>query len=747
LACPAGSCLGAASTAIDSNQCIAGYVCAAVEANRQQSPCPAGSYCPAGSAVATACPVGRWSAGGTSSGALGSCAACTSTGYCLAPGSSAATSNPCAEGYYCTSFSGGSQQVLCPAGYYCGAGASGTPGGASGVPSGTGVVPCGSNTYSLGGATAITSAACVACAAGTASTAGSSSCTLVTLATWVGSTTAVAAGYSAGTGFGSCSNNPATFSASCGSPTTALAGLTPAPRSYATYASGKVSYAAGVFTFASGSLALLAGQPPTSGNTEATGSYIAFCSPTQGSNIAFSSPVLTINAQAVTAAPALRAYFGQFNVGNTFSPGQLAAATVAASPNTAWSTTPVSPGGSLSTGSNSALTFQGPSGTFDNKAGQVCVAVGALSSGGSWKINTAGVLFQATASCTVNGFYLTSPTCSPCSAGSYAVAPATACSPCAAGFYGSVGTPITAIGTPTAKTFYAAVGTLASGAQVWFSAGSTSAFTISGCGGANPTTLAGLVTGPIYACAPASGLFTISGTSDCAAVCDVTGTPVGMTVITSGGLGGATCSGVCPAGYFCPAGTTSSAPTASKCAAGYCVVSAVTYSVTGISTSTFTATNIGTLVAGTRLFFKTSGSILSISGAGCPVDAATLATTPTYVCSPGSGTFLISPSSTSCGVTCAVTVTALGTVTVSASVPVTAVATHAMSAPVGTLVAGTLLFFLPERQHHRAERRGNSGMPFQRGGYRGRRPVRGVSAGGLFHGVHLPHGGARHGDC
>jgi len=517
-------------------------------------------------------------------------------GYDAAVALPVARQYPCTAGYYCTSYTGGTLQVLCPAGYFCVAGASGTPGGASGVPSGTGVSPCGSNTYSLGGATATTSAACVTCASGTGSTPGSSSCTLVTLASWVGSSTAVATGFGGAT----CPASPTTFASQCGTPTSSLTGLSPTPLSYATYATitHVTTPGAGTFQFATGTTALLPAAPPTA-FTAATGSYIAFCSPTVyvAGNIAFSNPVVTVNAKFVTANPPLGAYFAQYT--SLTTPAQSGGTPA---PTVAWSTL-VSPVPSALTLSTASLKFQAPAGTFDSKTGQVCVAIGATSlASANWFIDTAGVLFQATAACTTNGYYLTSPTCSPCNAGTYAVAPATACTPCAAGFYG-----------------------------------------------------------------------------------------------TGGGLGTPTCTGPCPAGYYCPQNTNSATPTATKCVAGYCVVEPTAHIVSGIATNIVTAPTIGLLVAGTPLYFKASGSVLSITGTGCPVDASTLVSTPTYACAPGSNTFQISPSATSCGTICSVTVTTLGSLTVAASVSVTAVSTtlHTMTAPVGTLAAGTRLLFTP----------------------------------------------------
>lgn len=78
--------------------------------------CPAGGYCPARSAVATACPVGRYSKS-VGAKSASDCIPCDPGFYC-AGSSSTEASRECSAGYYCTSESGIPTQHETPAGHY-----------------------------------------------------------------------------------------------------------------------------------------------------------------------------------------------------------------------------------------------------------------------------------------------------------------------------------------------------------------------------------------------------------------------------------------------------------------------------------------------------------------------------------------------------------------------------------------------------------------------------------------------------
>lgn len=143
--CAAGSFCPSGSITPTATQCPAGSYCPV--GIPTPTPCPAGNYCPIGSASPTQCPAGTFTSltGQTSQAA---CLPCTGGGYCPA---GSAQPIPCTIGNFCPARSVSPTQ--CIAGSYCD-----TTGLAA-------AIPCPAGTYSTTlGATSMTS--CLACAGG-----------------------------------------------------------------------------------------------------------------------------------------------------------------------------------------------------------------------------------------------------------------------------------------------------------------------------------------------------------------------------------------------------------------------------------------------------------------------------------------------------------------------------------------------------------------------------------------------------
>ncbi|KAM8904697.1 uncharacterized protein AB9W97_008232 isoform 6-T6 [Spinachia spinachia] len=117
--CEAGSYCDQIGREAPAGPCAAGYHCPKGSLNPHATPCPTGHYCPAGTPLPRSCPIGTIKSflGGST---VGDCQMCPPGHYCHQRGI-AEPSGQCAEGYYCPEGQSSQrpQQHVCSPGHYC----------------------------------------------------------------------------------------------------------------------------------------------------------------------------------------------------------------------------------------------------------------------------------------------------------------------------------------------------------------------------------------------------------------------------------------------------------------------------------------------------------------------------------------------------------------------------------------------------------------------------------------------------
>ncbi|XP_038634726.1 uncharacterized protein LOC119954022 [Scyliorhinus canicula] len=102
-----------------SGECLAGYYCDAASTQPDQHICPAGLYCPRGTAIPVPCPPGTY--GNSSRNCEESdCQLCLGGQYCDGPGNDV-PDGPCSRGFYCPPGQSSPRPILfvCPVSFYC----------------------------------------------------------------------------------------------------------------------------------------------------------------------------------------------------------------------------------------------------------------------------------------------------------------------------------------------------------------------------------------------------------------------------------------------------------------------------------------------------------------------------------------------------------------------------------------------------------------------------------------------------